>query len=820
MSLEITLQNAISGLQVSQQSLQVVSNNIANVNVEGYSRKIVSQTSRVIDGNGYGVDLAEITRNVDEGVLKQLRKEYGELERLTVREQFLSQVNSLFGRPEDNNSLTHLTSELAAQFDALALAPEIAATQLTTVNAAIDVAQSLEDLSFEAQRLRSEVNSQIDQLITRFNEHMDSIVSLNQDIIEFAASGVSTAELEDQRDLALNEMSKIMDVKYFPKSDGSITVFTADGKTLIAGTKNALSYNQPTAVSASVEYVPTTAVNYIAPSQTGYPAGGIPGIFIGDASASSDITTTISSGKLKALVDLRDSDLQSIQTQLDEFAEKLKDEINKTHNTGAGFPPPPSLTGDRYFASTTNIDSATGLVRIAVVDEDGALIEDHVLDMANYTTVDDLLNDGTNGINTLFTNLTGSLTTDDGFLELAASGNYRVAINELDSSVSAAGKIGRGFSDLFGLNNLISSTESYAEYRTDVFTSQSNDVITTAGTLQFTASGLDETVNYTATDSLTDIATAINANANITAANIVAEVVSDGAGYRLEIRDSDGDSFQIVETGGGSLLSDTGLRTNSLGISNRVGVRTDIIANTFYMSRGELQSNTYLSSTANAYAAATAAIGGAATRTLTFTGATFSTTVSYNDGTDYDSDATADTISDAAAAINQNTTLQAQGISATVIFDTSSGTYQVKILDSGSEAYDVVDDGALAMATSQGLTIGDGSVAEDLAAVFEATVSFNAAPGGGGGLAQADTTFSAYSSSILSYNSVQVSIVQTSLTFQENLTTELYSKHASISAVNMDEELANMIVFEQAYLAAARMITTTSKLFEELSQIV
>ena len=36
----------------------------------------------------------------------------------------------------------------------------------------------------------------------------------------------------------------------------------------------------------------------------------------------------------------------------------------------------------------------------------------------------------------------------------------------------------------------------------------------------------------------------------------------------------------------------------------------------------------------------------------------------------------------------------------------------------------------------------------------------------------------------------------------------------------MDEELASMIIYEQAYLAAARMITVTSELFDELANTV
>ena len=386
--------------------------------------------------------------------------------------------------------------------------------------------------------------------------------------------------------------------------------------------------------------------------------------------------------------------------------------------------------------------------------------------------------------------------------------------------MTSAGKQNRGFSDFFGLNNLFTSTENFAQYRTDAASSQSTSIITTGGTLQFTASGVNTTVSYVAGDSLSDLETAINNNSTLSTAGITAQVVADGDVYRLQVTDSGGDHFQMTETGGGSLLSDTNIRTDNRGISTRLNVRTDIENNVFYMSRGQLQSNTWLSSTtAHSFATATDVIGNG-NATLTFTGASFSTTVAYNAATDYDGDGTPDTISDLAAAINQNTTLQAQNITSSVIFDNSSGEYQVKVSDGDGDSFDLDDGSLITINNNQGVTIGDGTVAADLAAVFESTVSFNAAPAGGGGLAQADTTFDGYSASILSFNAAQSSAVKSDLSFQDDLTTELFNKNSSISSVNMDEELSNMIIYEQAYLASARMITTTTELFKELANAV
>ena len=72
----------------------------------------------------------------------------------------------------------------------------------------------------------------------------------------------------------------------------------------------------------------------------------------------------------------------------------------------------------------------------------------------------------------------------------------------------------------------------------------------------------------------------------------------------------------------------------------------------------------------------------------------------------------------------------------------------------------------------------------------------------------------------MSFSAARALTVNRDLNFQENLTDELYNKNAAVSGVNMDEELSNMIIFEQAYLAAARVITTTQELFRTLTNMI
>ena len=339
MSLDLTLKDALSGLQASQAALQTISNNIANANTEGYSRKKADPKSLVIGGKGFGVEIGEVKRSVDEGILSLLRNETGKAKKLEQQDSFLSQINKFFGRPEDNSSITHEIADLASQFDALAVSPEIEAAQFLAVSSGADVLRGLDSLSNEVQRLRGTANNDIKSTVTELNTLVASVANINGQIVQFTNSNLDTSELKDQRDRALNSIAEIVDIEYFDTGTGAINVFAGSGQTIVnGGFSQPISYASPSVIDARSEFTPKTATSYIGPGNNGHPVGGIPGIFVGEVAAITDITTGISAGRLKGLIDIRDFELPMLQSQLDELAEKLKVEINAIHNKGVGAP--------------------------------------------------------------------------------------------------------------------------------------------------------------------------------------------------------------------------------------------------------------------------------------------------------------------------------------------------------------------------------------------------------------------------------------------------------------------------------------------------
>ncbi len=114
------------------------------------------------------------------------------------------------------------------------------------------------------------------------------------------------------------------------------------------------------------------------------------------------------------------------------------------------------------------------------------------------------------------------------------------------------------------------------------------------------------------------------------------------------------------------------------------------------------------------------------------------------------------------------------------------------------------------------LSPGDNEVAVELAALMSSQTSFNAA----GGLSAGANTFSDYASQIVSRASTLGAAANTDFQFQNDIKGALELKHSEISGVNLDEELSQLLVFEQTYAASAKVISVTQQLFDILNNLV
>lgn len=690
MSLSIALRTALSGLSVVQTAMRVTADNITNANTPGYTRKTVELEPRRVFNMGAGVQIAQIDRQVDSFIVSQIRDQLAIVGDVSVRNQFLRQIQEMFGTPENNRTISDSLNNLKNALEAFALTPENSSNALSAVNAARQLTQQFNELAQSIQQLRLDADKEIEQLVGIIDAKLQTVAALNKDIARTKSQNQPTGALEDERDRALAQIAEYIDIRVVENTDGMAIVFTSAGRVLVNG-----------GVAANLSHASVAQMNetigYVDPSDPGYP-GGVNGIFFsGTAATSSDITNEIAGGRLKGLIEMRDTVLPNLQRELDLLAQSVMDEINRVHNAGAAFPPPTTLTGSHAF-SNGDVFSASGTVRIAVIDRsDGSVVEFLDLALGGLNTVDDVIA-AINGM----ANASASLDSNGRLTVSAGASSYGIAIDEMDSAVTTVGTDTRGFSHFFGLNDLFRANINGSTYNSFATAQQpsSTAALGLTGTLSFEADGLSATVAYAATDSLDDIAASINADATLNAAGIAAKVINDGSGRRLVIQSEDGRNFLITDSG--SFLANTQVRPDDTSVARIIGVRSDIVSNPALLARGHL--------------------------------------------------------------------------------------------------------------SDDGLTVGDGGNATDLAGVFDRDLGFAAT----GGMSGTTATLARYAATIVSLQATLASDTETAYEFSNSYLQALEVRNANVSGVNIDEELASIIVLEQAYNASARVITVISQMFEEL----
>jgi len=121
----------------------------------------------------------------------------------------------------------------------------------------------------------------------------------------------------------------------------------------------------------------------------------------------------------------------------------------------------------------------------------------------------------------------------------------------------------------------------------------------------------------------------------------------------------------------------------------------------------------------------------------------------------------------------------------------------------------------LPVAGDKAIAAGDGTIIQSIADKFLDPLSFAKA----GGLQLTNASLSGYASEILSVNAVAASQTKTDMEFKASLSQELSYRNQSISGVNIDEELQNLVVYENAYGATARIVQVVSDLFDILTNL-
>lgn len=537
MSLSSILSIASSGLAASQTGLRTVSDNVANVGTPGYVRKVADQTSSAVGGMGSGVTTAQLRLATDKFLQAAGLKASADNGAAAARGDIVDQAQTLFGDPNAATSLFNSLDQVFAGFTALNATPG-ATSQAAAVGQTASFLDQANTISAGLGDLETQADSRIQTDVDTVNGLLTKINSLNTEISRASVGGGDATGSQETQSQLIDQLSSLLNVSVSQRAQGGVTLRSSDGVLLAGDGAATLSY-EPGAAGGRLFATPASGVKQ---------------------------SLDAGSGEIGGLLQTRNTDLPGIASQLAELTSGVVDQLNAAHNAYSAAPPPATLTGrDTGLPLSTAVSGFTGKTSIGVVDGSGNLVRAAAIDFdAQTITVGGAATRFTPAsfLSTLNTALSpaGSASFANGALSLSASGGNGVAV--ADDPTTPAAKAGKGFSDFFGLNDLVTSSKP-SDYATGLSASDPSP-FTSGGAISLRFTGgdgtwlRDVTVAAPAGGTVGDLLSALNSPTG--GAGLYGTFALDSQG-RMSFTSTPGSSAQL------GVVSDTTASSASPGVS-------------------------------------------------------------------------------------------------------------------------------------------------------------------------------------------------------------------------------------------------------------
>jgi flagellar hook-associated protein 1 FlgK len=377
MSLGSALANAMSGLRANQAALSVVSSNIANAQTPGYVAQSVNQVEVTTGDTGSSVMVTGVNRQLNQFVQTQLRTEMSGGAYADQMASVLTQLQTAYGTPGNAGSLETAYSNFTTGLQSLSTTSGSSSAQISTVTAAQALAQQLNATTQGIQALRTNAEQDINISVGQANAAMTQIAKINTQLQGMNATDPTAVTLMDQRDMAIDQLSQLMDVRVSNNGNNQTSVYTSNGVELVGAQASTMSFNSQGTLNANSQWTSNPATSS---------AGTITVKLANGASIDMIATNSIKSGQIAADLTLRDKTLVQAQAQVDQMAATMASALSD--KTTAGTAAPAALAPQAGFdlgvsnvlpGNTINLtytDSATNTkhnVTIVRVDDPTAL---------------------------------------------------------------------------------------------------------------------------------------------------------------------------------------------------------------------------------------------------------------------------------------------------------------------------------------------------------------------------------------------------------------------------------------------------------------
>ena len=283
-----------------------------NANTENFARREVSLQS--IAQSGGGVRIAATTRIMDAKLDQELRSGLARTAYAESKSDQITQIVDVFGNPDSDASLNSRLVSLEVAFQTAEADPSSQANLQSIVNTSKSLTGYLASAQDKIQSTRIDADREIENAVNTLTRSLQKVEELNHNISSQHNRGQSTNGLIDQRDMIINEISKIVPVRTLARDQQNISLVTQNGFFLLDTTASSIEFESTRTIVPHM-----TAEN-----------GLLSGVEIdGEIVAADSTTAPLGGGLLQSLFETRDETAVSAQAQLDgiafELAQRLQD---------------------------------------------------------------------------------------------------------------------------------------------------------------------------------------------------------------------------------------------------------------------------------------------------------------------------------------------------------------------------------------------------------------------------------------------------------------------------------------------------------------
>ena len=225
------LQTGKYGVLTQQKLLNTTSNNINNVNTQGYTRQETHVYTSTID---WGVGSTVTRRMYDKYVQREMFRDQGNVGFYDAFATGLSTVDHML-----SNKDTSITSKLDSLFASMEAAVQNTGS-VANRRELLAQFQTLVDryntLNYNIRNQITDINNKVDDTAAEINNLVKGLYEVNKQVAKLGSAGLQSdigMQLVDERDRLVDAISNLVDVQVTTEDDGSFSLYLGNGQLLV-----------------------------------------------------------------------------------------------------------------------------------------------------------------------------------------------------------------------------------------------------------------------------------------------------------------------------------------------------------------------------------------------------------------------------------------------------------------------------------------------------------------------------------------------------------------------------------------------------------